>query len=420
MALVLALLCVLFPLSVLAQDLRGHGGPVRTISISPDGRTAITGSFDNAAIEWDLNASTALTIFRKHEGPVNATLALANNLYATGGDDGRVVIWASGKQEPVRILGSHDDPVSALAASPGGDSLASAGQDGEIRIWPMGEAAEPLVLKGHAGQVSTLAYLPDGVLVSGGYDATIRFWRTDREIRSVRFELPVNKLAVLPDGLMAACADGHLRLLSMRGDPIGDIELSMFPLVALSVTPQGDLAAAGSIDGRVIFVDPQTKTVVREHQSRGWPVWALAFTPDGRQFFSGGGDALVRRWDAKTGEPLGASMASLTENVPEPLRMSRGAEVFRACAACHALHDENAPRAGPSLHGIMGRHIASKPDFTYSEALRSLDIVWDRETISKLFEMGPRAYAPGTKMPEQRLNPADRRALVDFLAEATR
>jgi WD40 repeat protein len=35
-------------------ELRGHGGPVRALSISAEGRHAITGSFDSTAINWSL------------------------------------------------------------------------------------------------------------------------------------------------------------------------------------------------------------------------------------------------------------------------------------------------------------------------------------------------------------------------------
>jgi cytochrome c len=49
-----------------------------------------------------------------------------------------------------------------------------------------------------------------------------------------------------------------------------------------------------------------------------------------------------------------------------------------------------------------------------------LDIVWTPETVSKLFEIGPEHYTPGTKMPEQTIGSAeDRKALVEFLAKTT-
>jgi cytochrome c len=98
----------------------------------------------------------------------------------------------------------------------------------------------------------------------------------------------------------------------------------------------------------------------------------------------------------------------------------RGAEVFRACVACHTLSKDERTRAGPTLAGLFGRRIASLPDYGFSDALKKLDIVWTPETVAKLFEVGPSAYTPGTKMPEQRIGSVeDRKALTDFLARAT-
>jgi cytochrome c len=78
-------------------------------------------------------------------------------------------------------------------------------------------------------------------------------------------------------------------------------------------------------------------------------------------------------------------------------------------------------RAGPSLAGIFGRKIATLPGYNFSEALRKMDIVWTPETVSELFEIGPNAYTPGTKMPEQRIgSPEDRAALMRFLEKATK
>ena len=98
-----------------------------------------------------------------------------------------------------------------------------------------------------------------------------------------------------------------------------------------------------------------------------------------------------------------------------------GAEVFRACVACHTLGADEGNRAGPSLHHIFGRRIATLPSYNYSPALKNLDIVWTPETVAKLFELGPATFTPGTKMPEQRISSADdRAALVQFLEEATK
>ena len=47
--------------------------------------------------------------------------------------------------------------------------------------------------------------------------------------------------------------------------------------------------------------------------------------------------------------------------------------------------------------------------------------MWTPETVARLFEVGPQAYTPGTKMPEQTIgSAADREALMRFLEKATR
>jgi cytochrome c len=73
------------------------------------------------------------------------------------------------------------------------------------------------------------------------------------------------------------------------------------------------------------------------------------------------------------------------------------------------------------LYGIFGRKVATLSGYNFSPALRQLDIVWTPQTVAKLFEIGPMAYTPGTKMPEQIIGSTeDREALVKFLEKATK
>jgi len=130
----------------------------------------------------------------------------------------------------------------------------------------------------------------------------------------------------------------------------------------------------------------------------------------------------VRRWNAATGGHVGPILTRrpATDSVADHGE-ARGAEVFRACIACHTISPDDGNRAGPSLHGVFGRRIGTADGYHFSQALREMDIVWSAETISRLFEIGPNAYTPGTKMPEQIIaDPEDRAALVRFLGKATR
>src|SRR5215470_5669318 len=118
-------------------QLRGHGGPVRALAISPDGKLAVSGSFDTSAIRWSLEREAAIEVLRFHEGAVNAVAYLPDGRVATAGEDGRIALWRSGEPQPAAVLEGHAAPVVALAVSPDGKMLASASWDHSARLWPL-------------------------------------------------------------------------------------------------------------------------------------------------------------------------------------------------------------------------------------------------------------------------------------------
>src|SRR4051794_14038829 len=151
----------------------GHGGPVRAVAVLADGRSALSGGFDQSAILGDIDAGAARAVLRFHEGAVNAVTALPDGGFAPAGEDGRIGVYGRGGREPVRVFAEHHGPIVGLAVSPDGTRLASASWDGTARVRPLG-GGEARVIEGHQGNVNAVAFLPDGRLVSGGYDATLR------------------------------------------------------------------------------------------------------------------------------------------------------------------------------------------------------------------------------------------------------
>ena len=179
--------------------------------------------------------------------------------------------------------------------------------------------------------------------------------------------------------------------------------------------------AAASIRGVTAIIDREKHERIRFLIGPGLPVWSVAFFPDNRTLLTGGTDRMIRRWVAVTGEPIGDVIPGAPDDPLAAYKGDPGAEVFRACVACHTLNAKDGERAGPTLQGIFGRRIATAPGYDFSMALRRMSIVWTPETVSRLFEVGPNAYTPGTKMPEQRItDPEQRRALVAWLARVTK
>ena len=413
---------ILLAAPALAQgELRGHGGPVRALAITPDGREAISGSFDSSGIVWALERGTARAVMRAHESAVNA-VGVTPNGFVTAGEDGRLAIWnRTDLTKPVRIDKIHTAPIAALNVSPDGKSIATASWDSSLAITPL-DGGTSRRLEGHQGNVNGIGFMPDGVtLVSAGYDATLRIWPTQGPARVIKLDAPLNALSLAPDGRMAAGgSDGTLFLLDAQGNNLRKIEAAESPLIALAFSPDSTRVAAASPRGSVTLFDTASGKALFTLNGPGLPVWSLAFSPDGKTLFTGGGDRLVRRWSAVNGDHLGPIV------IEKPAEMfvsdgSRGAEVFKACAVCHTLTPDAENRAGPTLYGVIGRRIGTAPGYVYSAGFAAHDIVWSKETIAKLFELGPSLYTPGTKMPEQRVgSDEDRAALGDFIEKATK
>jgi cytochrome c len=282
----------------------------------------------------------------------------------------------------------------------------------------------PRVIEGHAQNVNGVAFAPDGrALITAGYDATLRIspLAGGNAPTVTTLPTPLNTVAVAPDGeIVTAGADGKVYVLSPTGELLGAIEAAQAPIISVALSRDGSLIAAAGIRGSVAVIDRLARKMERTLVGPGLPVWSAAFFPDRRTLLTGGSDRMIRRWDAVTGEPIGNVVMGAPEDPLAAFAGDPGADVFRACVACHTLSANDGVRAGPTLAGIFGRKIATLPGYNFSDALKKLDIVWTPETVAKLFEIGPMAYTPGTKMPEQRIGSAeDRTALVKFLEKAT-
>ncbi len=110
--------------------------------------------------------------------------------------------------------------------------------------------------------------------------------------------------------------------------------------------------------------------------------------------------------------PAAAAPAS-----PEQLR--RGQRLFLRCSACHDLTDASVARIGPNLSGVVGRKAGTLAGYHYSAALTNSALVWDAATLDRWLT-DPAALVPGTAMAFGGLpNPADRQAIIAYLANPT-
>ncbi|MCG6883492.1 MAG: c-type cytochrome [Silicimonas sp.] len=425
----LPLSLVLLAAPAAAADFRvlaGHGGPVMDAAISDDGTHALTASFDNSVGYWALGGEV-VSWLEGHRAAVKTVAFIDDRRAASGGDDFAITLWdlASGTQT-ARLEG-HKGQVAGLAVSPDGSVLASASWDGSVGLWSLPGGKPIALMTGHGGVVNDVAFSADGTqLYSASADGTIRVWRVAEAVETrqlVHHGFGVNKLLVGDGWLAYGAVDGGTRIVETESaEEIADLTLDRRPILALAAAPDSSEIAVGDGEGFVMTVDTRSWKISGDYKAAGkGPVWALAYTADGKSLLAGGIDDAGYIWPAHN--RLDAPIMATKERgfLRDPGEMSNGERQFRRkCSICHSLTDDGARRAGPHLGGLFGRDAGSVEGYSYSQTVSALDFEWSATTIDRLFDLGPDHFIPGSKMPMQRIvKPEDRADLIAFLKDNT-
>ncbi len=118
-------------------------------------------------------------------------------------------------------------------------------------------------------------------------------------------------------------------------------------------------------------------------------------------------------------QPAVAELAQPTPgNVPGPVVLQRGEQIYTRCVACHAIERN---RTGPQHCGLFGRRAGTAPGYAgYSNAMRDSKIVWNERSLD-VFLQGPMQAVPGTYMGYAGVKDAQERAdLIAWLYLASK
>jgi len=408
--------------------LEGHGGPVKGIAVSPDGRLAATASFDYSAGLWQIDGARRLRWLDGHDAAVNAAAFTPDGRrLITASDDLSLIEWDVATGKALARITGHKGKVMSVAVSPDGRMAASAGWDDRIGLWDLATGKSLGFLIGHRANVNAVVFSADGrTLWSASYDGSVRRWSVpDRALLHIEAShgFGVNLLALNEKARWIAygAVDGVVRVIDLdTGAQLADLTEGRRPVLGLAMSPDGGKLAIGDGEGWIHVVATADWSTIRDFRAvPSGPVWALAFTGDGERLLASGLASHVDIWPIATARSVAEDTTPGRFHGSEELSNGE-AQFLRKCSVCHTLSGDTARRAGPTLRGLFGRAAGSVADYSYSPALRSAGIVWDEATIDNLFELGPEHYTPGSKMPMQRIaRPKDRADLIAFLKEAT-
>jgi len=93
---------------------------------------------------------------------------------------------------------------------------------------------------------------------------------------------------------------------------------------------------------------------------------------------------------------------------------TQGEALFeKRCSGCHSLTQNH---QGPRLQGVYGRTSGSVPDYAYSPALKTSNVVWDQTTLNKWLT-DPDAFISGNEMDFLVSKAQERLDLIAFLKQ---
>lgn len=204
----------------------------------------------------------------------------------------------------IASLTGHTGSVYTLYQDPADlRKLYSGSGDGMVVQWDLGEPGDGLLVARVDSNIFSLEALPDRQLfllgqLQGGIHVMDRVANTEIKHLALHsngvFDI---KRSLNGRQFIAAGGDGVLSIWNVADLSLDkQIPISNESLRSIAFSPNGEVLAIGSSDGKVYLLDSRTYMVLDVLESHVNSVFAVAFTIDGQYLLSGSRDAHLNVW----------------------------------------------------------------------------------------------------------------------------
>ncbi|MCB9453078.1 MAG: protein kinase [Anaerolineaceae bacterium] len=240
----------------------GHTDHVHGVDISPDGLTALSASWDDSVILWDIQTADILRRFEAPAGDAMAVAYLPDGQHAIAGyASGALIEWNLTTGEIVRRFEGATDEIWTLDVSPSGRTVAAAGAAPTVWVWNTSTGELTETLEGHTASIERVVFgHTDNLLFSGSQDYSMIRWN-------------------LSTGTIAQRFEGHVARIT-----------------GIALNADDTRAATSSLDGSLILWDTNTGAKIDQFWEQR-DIWDLIFSQDGQSLISAGIGGALQYWD---------------------------------------------------------------------------------------------------------------------------
>jgi WD40 repeat protein len=278
------------------------------------------------------------------------------------------------------------------AAKPEAAATPATSQAAPAEIAPK-PAGLKIAMKGHTKPVTGVAFSPDGLsLASGSSDGTVKIWNAQTgDLKQTHEEAAteIHAIAFAPDGKALALAavkeggEGYVALFDLSTGTLGAAKRKVAGtnITSLAFSPDGKTLAIGNVSNSLILVEPETGAVKKTLEGQGIQTRCLTFSPDGKTLAGGGWGKTVKLWNVETGE-----MTELSGHDSEiqAVAFSKDGTTLASVGMDNSLRLWDVALKGPKLNltgGSLAESVAFSPDGKTVAGADGNDIkLWDAQT----------------------------------------
>jgi U3 small nucleolar RNA-associated protein 15 len=213
------------------------------------------------------------TIARTSSSLHGASVRPDGRIVVAGSDSGVIQAFDTNSRAILKTWDQHKQPVWVTQWHPrDATSLMSCSDDTTVRLWDLPSDGFVWTGWGHTDYVRTGSFLGDAhLLVTGGYDSSIRIWDTrinaagsKASVMNFKLSAPVESVLPLPGGTTVAGASGEkVTILDIvAAKPLQQLHNHQKTVTSLSLATKGTRLLTGALDGHVKVFDTSSWSVV--------------------------------------------------------------------------------------------------------------------------------------------------------------